>query len=202
MNKVYVVVSVPEDVFVKLQINQPAEVTFDSMGAKKFIANIAQLNPSADPLSRQFTVKVILDNKDKKISAGMFGKVNLQTGKALHVLTLPLEAIKTDTDGNKFVTLAKPDGKDLIAEKVVITTGINDDKWVEVTSAMQITDKVVTMSATTIRDGQKISQGREKKGEKKGPPSSDIKGDPSQGRPTINDEKPTKDNKTPIEKGK
>ncbi|MEI6520849.1 MAG: efflux RND transporter periplasmic adaptor subunit [bacterium] len=207
MNKVYVVVSVPEDVFVKLQINQPADVTFDSMPDKKFTANIAQLNPAADPQSRQFTVKVILDNKDKKISAGMFGKVNLQTGKALHALSVPLEAIDDDVDGSKFVIKAVQKDKDLLAAKTTVTAGVSDDKWVEITNGLDIKDKVVTMSATVVRDGQKISRGREKKKDDKvGKPSmvtpGEHKKDQPGEKPATSDTEPSKVKSKPADSSK
>ena len=202
INKVYVAVTVPEDVFVKLQLNQNAVVTFNSIPEGTFNANIAQLNPAADPQSRQFTVKVILDNNDKKLSPGMFGKVVLKTGESLHAMSVPLEAVKNDADGNSYVIRAKSVGKDLIAEKLIVATGVSNDKWIEIPDGLNLKDKIVTMSATIIRDGQKISHGREKKGKfGKGKPDEADNGRPGKKDTDIN-AKPPSDGAKTEEKGK
>ncbi|HEY3378606.1 MAG TPA: efflux RND transporter periplasmic adaptor subunit, partial [Armatimonadota bacterium] len=64
MKKVWVSIAVPAEVSVKLSLNQPATVAFDALDGRTFTARIAQINPSADLQSRQYTVRVILDNAD------------------------------------------------------------------------------------------------------------------------------------------
>lgn len=177
MNKVWVAVAVPEDVCVRLQVNQPVQVVFDSLGQKPFPARIAQINPSADPDSRQFMVRAILDNKAKKFSAGMFARVSFVTGRAQHVVAVPREAVQQGKDGGSYVIVA---GKDRKAEFKPVIVGASDTTWIAVTSGLDASAKVVTMSASPVRDGQKLSTGK-----KRGGPHGGMHGAPG-GKPVDN----------------
>lgn len=157
MKKVWVAIAVPEDVSVKLRLNQPVTATFDALGGRTFPASIAQINPSADLQSRQYTIRVILDNPDNRFTAGMFARVSLVVDKASKVLAVPREAVDQDTDGSSYVIVA---GKDNKAEQRPVVTGLSDAKWIAITAGLLPGEKVVTMSATTVRDGQQLNWGQ------------------------------------------
>ncbi|MDD3926079.1 MAG: efflux RND transporter periplasmic adaptor subunit [bacterium] len=161
MNKVWVTIAVPEDVCVKIHLNQKADVTFDSLKGRTFAARIAQINPSADSLSRQYTVRVLLDNSDNIFKAGMFAHVTLVTGQASGMLAVPREAVKTDKDGSSYVIAAGRDGK---AVRRPVVTGASDAGWIGITAGLTPRDRVVTMSASPVREGQQLGTGREGKG--------------------------------------
>jgi len=163
VDKVWVSVNVPEDVCVKLRVNQPATVTFDALGGLKVPSRIAQINPSADLESRQFTVKVILDNSEGRFVSGMFAKVALVTEKVSNVLAVPREAVLQDKDSGAYVIVA---GKGNKAKHQPVVTGASDSKWIAITSGLDEGCKVVTMSASPVRDGQMLRTGKGPKGRK------------------------------------
>jgi RND family efflux transporter MFP subunit len=163
MNKVWVSVAVPEDVCVKLHVNDPATVTLDALDGLAIPARIAQINPSADLQSRQYTVRAILDNSDNKLAAGMFARVNFITGKASHVLAVPREAVQKGKDGGNYVITP---GKDRKAQFCPVVTGVSDADWIAVTGGFTPSMKVVTMSANTVREGQMLGSGGRRGGGK------------------------------------
>jgi len=162
LNHIWVTIAVPEDVSVKVHLNQKATVAFDALDGKVFPARVAQINPSADLESRQFTVRVILNNASHLFSPGMFARVNLITEEADGVVAVPREAVKQDKDGSSFVFMA---GKDGTAHKQTVMTGLSDANWISIATGLQANAQVVTMSAMPLNDGQQISTGRGRGGQ-------------------------------------
>lgn len=107
LNDIWVSIAVPDDVSTKVHLSQPATIVFDALGGKTFDGRIAQINPSADAQSRQFTVRVALDNRRRLFSPGMFGRVTMTTGEVKGTLAVPREAVQQDPDGSSFVIVAK-----------------------------------------------------------------------------------------------
>jgi RND family efflux transporter MFP subunit len=155
VNQVWVTVSVPEDVCAKLHIGQPSKITFDALPEKVYSASVVQINPSADPDSRQFTVRVIMENKDGRLKPGMFGHVALETERVKSAIAVPREAVQRGKEGT-FVVAVGPDKK---AKRVPVAVGVEDDTYVALLSGVAAGEKVVTMSATPVRDGQTIVAG-------------------------------------------
>lgn len=161
LNHIWVTIAVPEEVCVKVHLNQPATVAFDALGGKIYAARVAQINPSADLDSRQFTVRVVLDNSNHTFSPGMFAKVNLITEEAKAVVAVPREAVKQDKDGSSYVFVKGADGN---AKQQTVATGLSDADWIAITSGVLAKQQVVTMSAMPLRDGQPISAGGGRRG--------------------------------------
>ena len=190
LNHIWISIAVPEEVCVKVHLNQPATITVDALGGKVFPARVAQVNPSADLQSRQFTVRVVLKNDKQLFSPGMFAKVTLITEQADHVLAVLLEAVKQDTDGGKYVFVQEAqqgeNGRMMqVAKQQPVVAGISDANWVAVTGLLP-TQKVVTMSASPLRDGQPIDTGERRRGRGQGGPGQGggmPDGGQRQGRP-------------------
>ena len=76
---------------------------------------------------------------------------------------VPTEAILTGADGATTVMVIDKDGK---AHPTAVTTGIRDDKQVQILSGLETGQQVVTSGAYGLPDGTKVtvSKGPEHKG--------------------------------------
>lgn len=153
LNKVWVEIAVPEDVCVKIHLGQPATVRFDALPGQVFTATLAQINPSANPQSRQFTVRAILDNAKNLFKAGMFARVTLETERITGAVVVPPEAIETDQDGAYVMGVAE----DRTARRIPVVTGASDATGTAILSGVKPGDKVVVTSTFPLRDGQPVS---------------------------------------------
>ncbi|MDE2127507.1 MAG: efflux RND transporter periplasmic adaptor subunit [Armatimonadetes bacterium] len=158
IHQVWVSVATPEEVTQHMHIGMPATADFDALPGRTYHGAIVQMNPAGDVLSRQFTVKVAINNTDDRLKPGMFGRVTFAVGGERGVLLAPHEAIQVVPGGGSSVTVVGADG---IAHKVSVTTGDSDSSNVEVTSGLAPGDRVVVMSAAPVKDGSavKISGG-------------------------------------------
>jgi RND family efflux transporter MFP subunit len=152
IRQVYVSVPVPEDVARLVYVGQPAKARFDALPGRTFGAKVAQVNAAADPASRQFQVRLLLDNRDGSVKPGMFGRVSIETGRTRDVLVVPREAVK-DSAAGKTVTVATADDT---AEVRSVVTGVEDTAGIALMSGVREGEMVVTMSAGPLRDGQKL----------------------------------------------
>ena len=159
VRRVWATVAAPEETARFLTQGQSATVTLDALPGETFTGKIAQVLPSADPQSRQFTVRVALDNPQFRLRPGTFARVNFVTGKQPNVLTVPPEAVKTDpADPNaQYVFIV---GADNTAQKRVVTTGNSDARGIAVKSdTLKEGDPVIILSQRDVKEGQAVRVG-------------------------------------------
>ena len=80
-----------------------------SARATVYPLSYAILNPSADPQSRQFGIRIRLDNPGEILKPGMFAKIALITQSVDTKTSVPTEAINKDDSGATTVTIVDKD---------------------------------------------------------------------------------------------
>ncbi|MHB9134271.1 MAG: efflux RND transporter periplasmic adaptor subunit [Armatimonadota bacterium] len=163
LHQVWVTLAVPEDVCTKIHIGQPGTVKFDTYGDKTFTGSIVQINPAADPVNRQFTVRVIMDNSRSQFKPGMFAHVSIETERVPSAIVVPQEAVKQDPEGGQYVVVVK-DVKEEgagarkaqvgTAERRPVVLGASDANVYAITAGVKPGEKVVTVSSFPVRDGK------------------------------------------------
>ena len=153
---VWVNVPVPQEQIAQIAVGQTVTVTVDSLPGKVYTGRIFQINPSGDPASRDFTVRVSLDNQNADLKPGMFARVSLDTEHIRGATVVPLEAIKKDDTGS-FVWLYNP--ADSTIHRQTITIGASDDNGSQVLSGVKPGDQLVTVGGTRLKDGAKVTLG-------------------------------------------
>ena len=154
MDWLYVTTSIPVDFSSQIRPGLVANLTLDGLPGQTFSGPISNINPAADPQSRQFDVLIRLDNKGHQIRPGMYAKVNIVTGNKNAQVTVPREAITTAPDGSNTVTVVDADG---VAHVRAVKLGISDDKGSEVLDGVQPGDQVVILTFNPLKDGQQVS---------------------------------------------
>ena len=165
VQSLWVTAAVPEEISRKVFQGQTAQVTFDALPGQPYTGRVVQVNPAADPQSRQFTLRVRIDNREGRIKPGMSGTVSLVTDRAKSAVTVPNEAIKPDPKTNQpTVTVVTPgEGGQGVAHLVPVETGLSDSKGVVVTRGLDANQLVVIMAGRDLKDGQAVRVGGGKK---------------------------------------
>ncbi len=154
LKTMFVESSYPVELAPQIKPGMTAKVTFDALPDRQFTGRITDLNRAADPLSRQFTVRVLLQNGDEAIRPGMFGQVRVVTNRADVPVAVPLNALTEAEGGNPTVAVVGKDGTVNIRE---VTVGRRDEESVEIVKGVQAGESVVTTRGRALRDGQKVS---------------------------------------------
>ena len=150
---VYVTASLPIENAPLVRPGQDVEITFDSLPGKVVRAKIADVNRSADARSRQFTVRIRLDNPGEEYRPGMFSQVRVILNSVNASIAIPITALQKGKDGEQ-VTLIDAEGK---AVKREVKTGRRSRDFVEIIEGLEPGDKVVTLSYSPVREGQKVT---------------------------------------------
>ena len=152
---VWVNVPVPQEQIGVVASGQTAAVTVDSIPGQYFTGRVFEIDPSADPSSRDFTIRLSLANRNALLKPGMYAHVTLVTQHVRNATVVPLEAIQTDAAGTYVWTLAAGS----TAHRQPVTTGARDDNGVAVLSGLKPGEKVVTVNANRLKDGGAVVLG-------------------------------------------
>ena len=92
--------------------------------------------------------------EDLALRSGMSARADIFLGDGVAKLAVPVEAVGSeegeDGDVERFVWVDR-DGS---ARRVVVQVGLSDDRWEEITSGLDVGDRVIVGPARTLRDLQ------------------------------------------------
>ncbi len=151
MRQVWVSVPIPEEVGRKVRVGQTTQVKLDAMPNRAFSGRVVQLNPAVDPASRQFNLRVGLDNSRGDLKPGMFARVILETERRPGVLSIPREAVLQSKKGSIAVVVDKDEAKH---RQIVL--GSSDPAGFEVISGLNAGEEVVVLTGAPVKDGTKV----------------------------------------------
>jgi len=150
ISSVYATIQVPQEKISGIKIGQAATLTVDG-GDKKYDGVIQNMDLSADTSSRVFNCKIKIDNSDKSLLPGIFGKVQLTSEQKTEIITIPINAL-VGSEGNYSVFI-NDNGK---AKKQKITIGETDENNVEIASGVKDGDIVICSNTGSLQDGNEI----------------------------------------------
>jgi RND family efflux transporter MFP subunit len=152
VSKVKIEAQVPESTTAGLAIGDPVEIEFQG---EYFRGELSEVLPAADPRSRTFTVRALLDNPDGRLRPGMFARLRL-AGEARPTIAVPDTAIvrKGPLTG---VFVAEGSGSERVTAGLRwITLGRTRDGSVEVLTGLAAGERYVVEPTSNLRDGQPI----------------------------------------------
>jgi RND family efflux transporter MFP subunit len=141
LDKVRVVVQVPDLDVPYTNVGDPAIVEIDSLPGRKFKAQVARTAESEDPHTRLMHTEIDVDNRQGLLKQGMYGHVTiiLQTGDPKS-LTIPSSCLTSLPDSDEYGVYVVRDGK---AHLVPVTTGVENGIQTEIVKGLKSDDLVV-----------------------------------------------------------
>jgi RND family efflux transporter MFP subunit len=133
--------SIQTGTLVKVQIN--------AIGEEPLTGTIKGVASVADPVTRTYPVKVSLpNNAAAQVKSGMFAEVLLGTQRRAGVIGIPMDAVLPKS-GESIVYVVNEENR---AQAVIVQSGLNDGKYTEITSGLQLGQKVITKGNTLINE--------------------------------------------------
>lgn len=152
---VYVTSSIPVEYSRVVAVGMPVTFTLDAVPGRTFSAPIAEVNPAADPQSRQFTIRLKIDNPTALLRPGMYARLTVVTSRVHAGAVVPREAVTKGQNGPTVTVV----GSDMVAHVTPVTTGAEDPKGIEIKSGVAAGQRVVTLAYQPVKDGQKVREG-------------------------------------------
>lgn len=151
INQVYAVINIEQADLGLVKVGQKAEITVDAYPDKIFTGTIELINPQAGLSNRMFRTKVKIDNAGESLKPGMFTKVQLATGKAIQILTVPQAAI-LETKGIYYVFTVE---NNKAVRRQVEIGGITGNT-IEIKSGLQAGDRIVITNVNQLKNGSTV----------------------------------------------
>ena len=149
--QVKVDISITKYDLAKIAVGQKADITIADQKYEGEVTKINKVAANNSQGSPVVGVEVHINNPDSGIYLGVEAQVVIHTNSAQDVITLPVEIVNTDTNGdfchvveNGVVTMRR------------ITTGISSDTDVEVTDGLKEGDLVVYDMTGSVTEGMSV----------------------------------------------
>jgi len=152
IDKVKIVVHVPEKDVRYFRVGQQAGVFLDDIRLKQMVpGKIYYLAVTADPFSRTFPMKIVVDNSDGRFRPGMIVRVGLVRRKADRALTAPLFAV-VDRGDHKAIFVEK---QGRAVERRVVP-GIVEGGRVQIVEGLSEGERLIVVGQRDLTDGEEI----------------------------------------------
>ncbi len=130
----------------KVAVGQPASVTLEGYGDRRFEGAVTWMSNVVDDKTRTVKVRIELDNADRALRPGSYARVVI-AARAGTVLTVPASAVQRQGD-QSFVFVAGDKGA---FRKRDVSLGSRTRDSVEVVGGLQAGETVVTVGAFALR---------------------------------------------------
>ena len=158
LDPIFVDFLLPQQAVAQLAVGAKVVAKVDAFPGRVFTGKITAINPKIETASRNIQVRATLPNADQKLLPGMFATVQLETGGAERLITLPQTAVSYNPYGS-LVYLVDDKGKgadgkpQLTARQVFVTTGATRGDQVAILKGVAEGDMVVTSGQIKLRNG-------------------------------------------------
>lgn len=136
----------------KLKIGQNAKITIGGRTYQGKVGKIEQMATKNSNGAAIVEARLTITNPDQEIFLGVEAKAVISTGEVKDAVTVPMEAVNTDVDG-QFVYVVK----DGLVKKRIVETGLTTDFEVEIISGLEEGEQVVTENPGGITEGREVT---------------------------------------------
>ncbi len=152
IDKIKINVRVPELDVRYVEKGQKTPIRIDAFAERPLIGTVDFVSFKADPATKTFLVRSVIDNPEHDIRPGMIGRVAFVRRLIPDAVAVPLFAI-VDKGGERIVFLEKEG----VAESRTITIGVIEGDRVQITSGLNLGDHLIVKGHTEVEDGMKVT---------------------------------------------
>jgi RND family efflux transporter MFP subunit len=150
IDRIRMVVLVPDRDVPYVQAGDPAIVLFDALPDMKFNGKVARVAGSENPQTRTMRVEIDVPNTQGLIRDGMYGQVEIELEKRLAGVRIPSACLAGDSKAGSSKVFVVRHGK---AYLVDVKIGKDTGALVEIESGLTAADEVVVKPPATLADG-------------------------------------------------
>lgn len=152
--------SINENEISNVEVGQEVEISLTADETKTFTGKITKINSVGTYSNSGTTFSATVEFKnDGNVKLGMSVSCTIIIKEEKDVISVPIDAVYTNSDGNKYVVKVNLDGT---TEEVIVETGIANEKYVQITSGLTTGDTI--QIETEITEDAKTSSSKSNSG--------------------------------------
>jgi len=152
VDKIKINVSVPELDVRYLRTGQKTLVTVDAFRDRQMTGTVDFVAYKADPATKTFLVRVLIDNQGHDIRPGMIARVAFMRRVIPDALSAPLFAL-VDKGGERILFVEK----DGVAHARSVSLGIIERDRVQITKGLEVGDHLIVQGQTEVEEGMRVN---------------------------------------------
>ncbi|HKJ78128.1 MAG TPA: efflux RND transporter periplasmic adaptor subunit [Prolixibacteraceae bacterium] len=151
-DKMYMDINLPEKNISEVEVGQQVLVTNYTISEDTLSGKVTELSPAISTETRTFSGVIEIDNPQRKLRPGMFVKADIVTASKDSTIVIPKDVILSGNRG-KYVFVVE---RNNAADDRRITTGIENQDYVEVVEGLKKNDRLIVKGFETLRDDSKV----------------------------------------------
>ena len=152
-DKMRTIVLVPDRDVPYCEVGDPATVQLDALAGRIFKAKVSRIAESEDLKDRTMRVEIDIENPDRALRDGMFGRAEILLEKLIKNLSIPSSCLVQRNGKGEGAVFVVKDGA---LHRVPIRVGLDDGLRVEVTSGLSEADQIVLRPDASVPEGTKV----------------------------------------------
>ena len=150
--KMYIEINLPEKNLTEIKLGQEVIITNYTLSEDTIRGVVSELSPIISTETRTFAGKLQISNSNLKLRPGMFVKANIITAQKDSAIVISKKIIMSGNRG-KYVFVV---GRNSSADDRRITTGIDNQDYIEILEGLKPNDRLIIKGFETLRDGSKV----------------------------------------------
>lgn len=151
-NKMYMDINLPEKNISEVEVGQDVLVTNYTIEEDTLQGVVTELSPAISNETRTFKGVIEIQNPERKLRPGMFVRADIITARKDSTIVIPKDVILTGNRG-KYVFVVE---RNNAADDRRITTGIENQDYVEIVEGLKKNDRLIVKGFETLRDNSKV----------------------------------------------
>jgi HlyD family secretion protein len=148
--------SLEEGMMKNVSLGQRVPLRVEAAGSRELQGVVESISPAADARTQGYAVKVRIDRPGDAIKPGMFARVSFPVDRQANVLVVPNGAVVSET-GVDYVYALQEGSGGTVVKKIVVQTGIADERVTAILSGLDEGTLVVTEGQSFLNDGARVS---------------------------------------------
>jgi len=143
---------IPERFVSSIRLGMRAVLWFEAIGNETFNAEVMEINPVLDPVSRTLRIRLRFLNPDPRIRAGMFATISLVTNRKENVPVINRTSV-INTYGSWIVFVVDDNNR---ARRREVTLGIDNEDFIEILDGVSEGERIVSEGQNFLSDGDSV----------------------------------------------
>ena len=152
VDKIKIHVNVPELDVRYLKTGQTTLVRVDAFADRQMTGTVDFVAYKADPATKTFLVRVLVDNQGHEIRPGMIARVAFLRRVIPDALSTPLFAL-VDKGGERLLFVEK----DGVAHARNVSLGIIEGDRIQITKGLEVGDQLIVQGQTEVEEGMRVN---------------------------------------------
>jgi membrane fusion protein (multidrug efflux system) len=157
---IYAEFQLPQQALADVKLGQKVSLKVDVFPDATWEGTVTTINPEVDPTTRNVRMRATVENKDARLTPGMFANVDVFAEQTAQLLVIPATSILFAPYGDSVYVLEKAksaDGKDeLLAKQRFVRVGERRGDFAAITSGLNADELVVSNGAFKVKNGMAV----------------------------------------------